>query len=410
MAGLDLSAASNVLKTFYLGPIRKMLNGSTVLLSKLDKDSSTQSVDGTSFTVPLHYGRNLAAGIGIAEAGALPTAGSQAYQKAVVPNKYVYASIEVSGPVMKATKSNAGAFIRALDSELKGAMSDMKRAINRQLHSDGTDALAFWTGADNTSGTTVDDGNGYAFTHLPVGQDVTCDLIDTDNSTEHGADIVVTLGAENATTFDATWTGTVTGSGDGDYLVLANTLGKQMMGIQGIIDSVDPPLLAGGLHGLAVATYTWWKSQIVGSDSSHTDLSFANMQKVLSKIAANSDYDEKDVKLLLCSYAVRDKYYELAVNERRFVNTMTLDGGFEGLEFNGKPLVPDNQCKHGRIYFITPETLKIFRTSDFDWMDQDGSILHRKQGYDVYQATLFHYGDLGCTARNANGVLKGINE
>lgn len=411
MAGLDTSAASNVLKTFYMGPMRQMLNSSTVLLSKIDKDSSTQSVDGTSFTVPLHYGRNLATGVGVAEGGALPTAGNQAYAKAVVPNKYSYATIEVSGPVMKATKTNAGAFIRALDSELKGAMGDMKRAINRQINGDGRDALAYWTGADDTSGTNVDDGNGFAFTHLPVGQTATCDLIDaSDNSTVLGSSIVVTQGAEAATNVAITWTGSVSGSASGDYLVVAGTNGKQMMGIQGIIDNVDPPTLAGGLHGLTVASNAWWKAQVVGSDSSKVDLTFANMQKVLSKIAANSDYDEKDVKLLYCSYNIRDKYYELAVNERRFVNTMTLDGGFEGLEFNGKPLVPDNQCKHGRIYFITPETLKLFRTSDFDWMDNDGAILHRKQGYDVYQATLFHYGDLGCVARNGNGVLKGINE
>lgn len=411
MAGLDLSAASNVLKTFYLGPVRKMLNNSTVLLSKLDKDSSTQTVDGKSFTVPIQYGRNLSAGIGVAEGSPLPTAGSQKYSTAVVPNKYVYATIEISGPVMKATKTNAGAFIRALDSELKGAMQDMKRAINRQLNGDGRDALAFWTAGDDTSGTTVDDGNGFAFTHLPNGQTITCDLIATsDNTTKRGDSIVVTLGAENASTFDVTWTGSVTSSATGDYLVVEDTLGNQMMGIQGIIDNANPALLTGGLHGLAVASNTWWKSQVVGSDSSKVDLSFANMQKVLSKIAANSDYDEKDVKLLLSSYNIRDKYYELAVNERRFVNTMTLDGGFEALEFNGKPLVPDNQCKHGRIYFITPETLKIFRTSDFDWMEEDGGILHRKQGYDVYQASLFHYGDLGCVARNANGVLKGINE
>jgi hypothetical protein len=406
------------MKTFYIGPIRRMLNSATVLLSKFDKDSSTQSVDGTSFTVPIHYGRNVNAGKGVGEGNALPTAGNQSYQKAVIPNKYIYAPIEISGPVMKATKTNAGAFIRALDSELKGAMNDMKRAVNRQMHGDGKDALAMWTSADNSSGTVVDDGNGYAFSHLPSGVAITCDLIATsDNSTKRGDSIVVTQTTEDTTTpgWNVTWTGTVSGSADGDYLTLEDSLGYQMMGIAGLIDNTDPVVPAGGgtltgLHGLAVGTYPWWISQIVGSDSSKADLSFANMQKVLSKIAANSDYEEKDVKLLVCSYNVRDKYYELAVNERRFVNTMTLDGGFEGLEFNGKPLVPDSQCKHGRIYFITPETIKIFRTADFDWMEEDGAILHRKQGYDVYQASLFHYGDLGIVARNANGVLKGINE
>jgi len=414
MAGLDLSAAGNVLKTFYLPPIRKMLNNSTVLLSKLDKDSSTQDVDGTSFTVPIHYGRNLSAGKGVAESAALPAAGSQKYSKAVVPNKYVYATIEVSGPVVKATRTNAGAFIRAIDSELKGAMQDMKKAVNRQFHGDGADKLGVWTTGDDTSGTTIDDGDGYVATHLPVGQAITCDLIDTNDDDVRGDSIVVTLGDESATGFAVTWTGSVSGSADGDYLVLEDSLGYQMMGIAGIIDDGDPVIPAGGgtrtgLHGIAAATNSWWKSQVVGADDSKQDLSFVNMQRVLSKIAINSNYDEKDVKFLLTSYQVRDKYYELAVNERRFVNTMTLDGGFEGLDFNGKALVPDSQCKLGRIYFIVPETLKIFRTSDFDWMDRDGAVLSRKEGYDVYQATLFHYGDLGCVARNGNGVLKGIN-
>ena len=42
-------------------------------------------------------------------------------------------------------------------------------------------------------------------------------------------------------------------------------------------------------------------------------------------------------------------------------------------------------------------------------MDRDGSTFSRVSGKDAYEATLFHYGDLGCVARNGNGVLKGIN-
>jgi len=413
----DLSAASSVLKTFYLPPVREMLNNSTVLLSRLDKDSSTQDVTGTSFTVPLHKSRNTGAGIGIAENGTLPTAGNQGYGTAVVPNKYVYGRITVSGPAIAAMKNNAGAFVRAVDSELKGCTKDMQRAMNRQLHGDGRDALAFWTSADNTSGTVVDDENGYAFTHLPDGQTITCDLVDTDNTTLNGTAIVVTLGSESTSPvgYNATWTGTVSGSGDGDYLVQTGTLGYQMMGIAGVINDTDVVIPAGGgtatgLQGLAVSSNTFWKAKMQGSWSSKVDLSFPLMQKVISKIASGSDYNEKDIKFLLCSYAMRDKYVELCVNERRFYNTMTLDGGFEAVDFNGKPLIPDPQCKHGVIYFVTPDSLKLFRTSDFDWMDKDGSVFSRVANKDQYEATLFHYGDLGCIARNANGALIGINE
>jgi hypothetical protein len=412
MAGFDLTAAANILKVFYLPPVREQLNNSSILLSRIDRDETTQDVTGTSFTVPLHTGRNASAGVGRAENGTLPTAGAQGYSKAVVPNKYLYGRIQVSGPVIAATKNNAGAFVRAIESEMKGLLRDMKRSVNRQLHSDGTDALAFWTETDTSSGGFVDDGNGFPFVHLPSGA-TTCDLIDaSDHSTELGTNLVVTLGAETSTAYNITWTGDESGGGttaDGDYLVLADTLGYQMMGLAGIVSAANPPLLTGGLHGITTAS-TWWSAQVVGSDASHTDLTFGNMQKVFSKIASNSDYSEKDIKFLICSYGVRDKYVQLCTDERRFFNTMTLDGGFEAVEYNGKPIVPDAQCKRGRLYFIVPETLRLFRSSDFDWMDNDGNVFSRVANTDAYEATLFHYGDLGCVSRNGNGVLVGINE
>lgn len=416
MTGLDLTVASSVLKTFYLPPVRELLNNSSILLSRIDRDETTQDVTGTSFTVPLHTGRNSSAGSGRAENGTLPTAGAQAYNKAVVPNKYLYGRIQISGPVIAATKNNSGAFVRAIESEMKGLLRDTKRAVNRQLHGDGKDALAYWTSADDTSGTNVDDGFGYGFTHLNSGSTTTCDLIDaSDHTTKLGDSVVITLGAEGTNVFAVTWTGSVSGSADGDYLVKEDTLGYQMMGIGGIINTNDPVVPAGGgtltsLHGIAAATYTYWQAQTVGTHGTPVDLSFANMQKVFSRIAVNSDFSEKDVKFLLCNYAVRDKYVELCVNERRYYNTLTLDGGFEAVEFNGKPIVPDPQCQHGKLFYVTPETLRLFRSADFDWLDKDGSVFSRVSNTDAYEATLFHYGDLGTIARNGNGVLLGIAE
>jgi hypothetical protein len=415
----DLNAASNILKVFYLPPVREMLNNSSILLSRIDRDETTQDVSGTSFTVPLHTGRNISAATGRAESGDLPTAGQQAYNKAVVPNKYIYGRIQISGPVIAATKNNAGAFVRAVESEMKGLLRDTKRSVNRQLHSWGQDHLAFWTEADDAyPAVTVDDGGGNAFTHLPAGVGISCDLVDaTDNYTLLETEMTITQGAESANSFAIAVTVNTTTSGatDGDYLVPTGTVGGAntnytMMGIRGIVSAADPANLTGGLHGLTVASAPWWKAQVVGTEGTNVDLSFVNMQKVFSKIASNSDFSEKDVKFLLCNYAVRDKYVELCVNERRYYNTMTLDGGFEAVEFNGKPIVPDPQCAHNRLYYITPETLRLFRSADFDWMDKDGSTFSRVTNKDAYEATLFHYGDLGCVARNGNGLLLGISE
>lgn len=406
----DLSAADNILKTRYIGPIREQLNGATILMSRIARDEGSLNVSGKSFTVPLHTSRNSSAGIGTSDGGALPTAGQQGYNVAVVPNAYLYGRIQVTGPTIRAARDNAGAFVTAVESEIKGVTKDMKRAMNRQLHGDGRDALAFWTGADDTSGTTVDDNQGNAFVHLPASGTLTADLIDTDNSTVHGTAIVVTLGAKNASSYDVTWTGTVTSSADGDYLVPSGTLGKQLMGIAGIIDDADPALLSGGLHGLPVATKPFWKAQMFGASGTKRPLTLSLMQEPLSAIAVNSDFDESDVKFLLGNYNIRDKYVSLLVAEKRFVNTMKLDGGFTAVEFNGIPLVPDPQCKRSVLWYVVPESLRIFRTSDFDWMDKDGAVLARVAGYDAYEATIFHYGNLGCIARNANAALEDLED
>ena len=414
----DLSAASNVLKVRYIGPIREQLNGSTVLMSRIMREDNATNVSGKTFTVPLHTQRNLAAGIGRGDGGTLPTAGQQGYQTAVIPNKYQYGRIKVTGPTIRAARDNAGAFVTAVESEIKGVTRDFKKGFNRQLHSDGRDALAYWTSADDITPEQVDDNRGNQFIHLPLGQTVTVDVIDvTDNATILGNSIPA-LAVNNAGVLEVGWaSGTVAGTADGDYAVLEDTLGYQLMGIAGIIDDGDPVVPAGGgtltgLHGLAVATYPWWKAQVVEGDTAGTNqaLTLARMQKPLDLIATNSDFGEEDVKFLLCSYGVRAKYYDLLVSEKRFVNTLKLDGGFSGLDFSGKPLIPDPQCRKNRIYYVVPESLRVFRTSDFDWMDKDGAVLNRVANEDAYEAVIFHYGDLGTTARNANGLLDDISE
>lgn len=410
----DLSAAGNVLKTRYLGPIREQLNNKTILMNKINRKD--QSISGKSFTIPLHTSRNASAGVGRADGGTLPTAGNQGYETAVVPNAYLYGRIEITGPTIRAARDNAGAFVEAVKSEVNGLTRDFSRAFNRQLHGDGRDALAFWNGADNATPATVDDDQGNAFVHLPSAGTLTCDLIDaSDDTTKLGDSIVTTLGAKGASSYSLAWTGVVAGSADGDYLVLEDTLGYQLMGIAGIIDDGDPVVPAGGgtktgLHGLAVATKTFWKAQMFENSGTKRDLTLALMQEPLSAIATNSDFDESDVKFLLSNYNIRDKYVSLLVADKRFVNTMTLDGGFKAVDFNGIPLVPDPQCKRSGIFYVVPESLVILRTSDFDWAEKDGAVLSRVANKDAYEAYMFHYGNLACVARNANAYLGDLTD
>ena len=417
----DLTTAANVLKVRYIGPIREQLNNATIFLKRLQRESGYVDLSGKTFSVPLHTTRNTSAGSGRAHNGTLPTAGEQGYEVAVIPNAYQYARIQVSGPAIRAARDNAGSFVTAIEGEIRGVTRDMQKAVNRQLLSDGIDALAYATGAVTTASPTtitVDDNQGNAFVHLPAAGTLTLGLLNAGSNYSACSTLGLSaaLGAKNATTYDLAITGTVDTAGeDTDPFVLFGTTGYQMMGIDGIISAGNPVLPAGGgaltgLHGLAVATYPWWKAQVFSNSGVKRDLTLALMQEPLSAIAINSDYSEKDVEFMLCNYPMRDKYVSLLVADKRFVNTMTLDGGFKAVDFNGTPLVPDPQCKRNTIYYPVMETLKLYRTSDFDWMDRDGQTLSRVSNYDAYEAVLFAYQNLGCTARNANAKLSDITD
>ena len=408
---MNLSNASSTMKTRYIGTIREQLNHATVLMDKIGRKD--QMISGKNFTVPLHTGRNSSAATALSDGGTLPTAVQQSYTSTEVPYKYLYGRIQVTGPTIAATRDNAGAFVDALNAEVDGLMRDMKRDFNRQLNGNGTGWLAYWTGADDSSGTNVDDSLGNAFVHLNSGT-TTCDLIDaSDDTTVIGDDIVVTLGAKNGnTSYAVTWTGTVSGSADADYLIKANSRGLEMMGIEGIIDDADPKTSSGAasLQGLAVASNAFWKAQAFGSYTSTAALAFEDIQEVIDSIATTTDYSDSDIDFLFSNYGVRRAYYKLCIAERRSVNTMELDGGWKALDFNGLPWVVDSQAKRQSLFFIVTDTMSVFRTSDFDWMEKDGSYLNRVANVDAYEATLFHYGNLACLSRNGNGVLKGVIE
>lgn len=405
----DYSAATPILKEVYLPALQELLNNATPLLAAMEKE--IVPTEGGNFVISIHRTRNNASAIGRSEGSTLPTAGQQGYVRAIVPIKQLYSRINVSGKAIAATRSNKGAFLRALEAEMKYVMADTKRGLNRQLNGDGTGALAFWTTADNTSGADVDDYFGNGTTQLGVGS-VTCDLIDTDHSTKNGDSIVVTRGAVGTATTAVTWTGTVTNSGDGDYLVLEDTLGNEMTGIQAVISAANPPLLSGGLHGLAVATYDDWKAIVLGDDTAKVDLTFPLLQQLVSKIVSESGADESDLKMFHCHPAMRDTYVKLCQDERVFYNVMKLDGGWEAVTYNGKPIVADVQCRRNAIFAIAPSSLALMQMAPLDFMDKDGSVFYRISGGDVdaYGATAFVYQELGCKARNQNGLLKGLNE
>jgi hypothetical protein len=414
MPGFDYgTAATPILKEVYLPQMQELLNNSTPLLKMLEKE--IVPVEGGNFVFAIHRGRNTASAQARAEDATLPTAGTQGYVRAIVPVKQLYSRIRVSGKAIAATRSTRGSFVRAIESEMKGSMTDTKRELNRQLNGDGTGALAYWTTADNLTPLDLDDNLGNPVNSSYIGATaVTVDVVDaSDHTTLLGTDLVLTRGADSATSTAFTYTGTnPSGTADGDYAIYADTLRSEMVGLQAIVSDANPLTLSGGLHGLPVATYADWKAKVMGADSSRQDLTFDLMQQLLSRIVAESAIDEREIKLWHCHPSMADTYLKICRDERMFTNTMKLDGGFETIAYNGRPIATDVQCRRNALFALTPSSMAIMQMAPLDWIDKDGSVFYRISGGDVdaFGATAYVYQELGCKVRNQNGVILGLND
>lgn len=418
---LNLSTGTNILKTFYLPPLQRLFNRQTILWDRIERNDKWNP-EGKNFTLGLHYGRHAQAGSGRPSFGAtLPGKDNQKYQVSTVPTAYLYTTIEVEGPIIEHARSNAGSFVRAVRSEIEGASESHRKSMNRQANGDGRDALAVTVSGSGTS-YVMDDGatdlgvasQAHHQVYLQPGNATQVDTVNNDVSPNVviASDVTATLGADGATGFTVTF-GTSVTMDSGDYIVLKGTLGYQMTGLRAIISASDPDQTglsgSGGLQGLTVASNPWWIGQVLGSVTSPQDLRFPLLTRVISKVSKASPNGKDDIKFILTSYEGQDTYYELCANERIAVNTMVLDGGFEGLEFSGIPIVADPEHWIGSYDFIVPDALALCQVKDVDWMDKDGNVLSRVANKDSYEATLFSYMNLGTKMRNSLGALVGIN-
>lgn len=416
MATNVTTTLADALKVFYISGKNEQLNKKSVLYKQFAKKAQLD-VEGKSYTYHLHVGRNKNAGLGMSEGGGFGSGGNQSHKAITVPTRYISSAIEITGPAVRAAKSNLGAFVNAVTSEVDGVMDDSIRSLNRQLNGDGTGALAYWIAADDTSGVVLADGQGNAFIHLDAGEAYVLDTIDaSDYSTILGSGNTWTVGAENATTWSLTFTSTIAGTAAGDFLVYSGTLGKELLGLDAIISASDPNLPTGGLQGLAVASFGYWKAQSFKNSGTLRDLSLALMQKPLTRIETNTAFSESDIKFLICNGPVKDKYIDLLLADKRHVNTMELDGGQTSVAYNTKALIVDPQCKRNTIWYPNPNTIDLLTSSGgFAWADfEDGEQFKMKVGSsghsDAYLAYLVFYGQLATKARNGNAVLGDLQE
>jgi hypothetical protein len=122
--------------------------------------------------------------------------------------------------------------------------------------------------------------------------------------------------------------------------------------------------------------------------------------------------------LILTNLGVRTAYWNILSQQRTYVNTKEFTGGFNGLGFvtdaGEIPIVVDPDAPPNTMWFINEDEIKMYKASDWKFMDRDGSkwqrVITSAGNFDAWGATLYQYSELGTHRRNTHAVLKDLIE
>tara|TARA_Y100000310_G_scaffold258909_1_gene267451 strand:+ start:277 stop:1641 length:1365 start_codon:yes stop_codon:yes gene_type:complete len=443
---LSLADYDTVLKEIYLGPVREQLNSETILSSRIARNE--QNVEGRKVIVPLHTGRSFGFGA-VQEGGILPYPQEQQFTTIEFYVKYLYARVHIGGVVIAATKGDVGSFVRAIDSEVSGVMRDFKHDMNRMYFNDGSGILGYanQTGGDSDETFTVRQwgdcaevgsrlkyfapgryvggislANNMGTGSTPYGGVSQISAVDinarqiTIDSMDASVEFFVHAKGPGTTAVEHTDAGVAIGQAG-----VETSWGNECQGLLGLVvgsptgtqdtwaHSTNGHVLgsAGTEAALYAVTDSLWQSQIIANGNVPQNLSEDLMQQALD---LTEEFGTGETSLILTTYGVRQAFYDLLAADKRYPNTTKLTGGYTALDYNGHPFVVDKDCTAGTMYFLDESTFQMFRMQDFTWLDDDGSIWHRREDTHDWQATLAYFGDFGVTRRNANAAILDIQE
>lgn len=402
MAGATatLTTLANILKELYLPPVVDQLNNQVLILQRLEPRS--QELVGNEAVVPLHTSRS--GGIGSrAENAALPASGNQVFAKAVYDLKYHYGAISVTGVSMAKTANTSGAFLKALQAELDGIRRDLTLDLGRQAYGDGSGKIA--TCGTTTTSTTVVLGAGGAEAirkgELYIGMVVDIGTAAAPTTIASA----VTITSFNVSTPSITISGSAVSTTSADFVFRSGnavdaTHINELTGLQALVSTAANTV--GGIDASQAANSYWDNLRDTTSGGLSLDRLLQAYNQV--QIAGGS------TSAMICTPGMQRAYFKLLQAQVRYVEPLTIKGGFQVLEFMGKPFIADRLAPFGQLFLLDEEFIKVFSTGDWHFLDEDGNTLKWVVGYDAWQAVLARYMNLGISRRNVQMVLSGLTD
>lgn len=393
----DLSTIAGALKRVYGKNVSRMQNLEHRAIDEIAKSARKLNPGGEGYFGAINDYGNESVGA-LSEGEQFRTIDNENYQQFKVLPKFLYAPVEITGPVAKAAEGDEESFVNIVIDALEMARNRLLKDENRQFYGLGNGLLASPAGtvASNATSFSVDSAQ-YLRANMVI------DIYNGATKTVDSLRIQDVDKVANVVYF-ATSVGVQVVAAD--QLVKENIRtsaaadGKEMMGLRGMIDDGTDLTT---FQNLSAATNRIWRGRRI--DASSANLSSDLLQRLMDDVEVLGG---ETVDTLIMHKKQRRKYLDIVMPQKRY-NDQSLDAGFQKVTFNGIELWLDNDCQDDRVYAIKKSLIEKFELCPLEMGTHDGSDKWlRASNFDKYQSFWKHYVNLGTSKRNAHGVIVGL--
>ena len=404
---MDLSAFSGALKTIYSkDKVENLTYANNPFHGMLKKD---KNFVGSQMNFALIYGNPTGGGVSIAAAQSASQ--GSAIQGWQLTRKAHYNVAAVTNETILASASDAGALLRALVTEINGAMRNCIRHLAVMEYGDGTGVIG--TVAANTSST-----NALALASIPSGtnfekgQWIAVFSNTSTSPTARGARQITNI---NRATGDITFGGSTMSLTAGDVIVNGSgTTNSSGVGSDNDLNNVITGL-AGWIPLSAPTSTTFF-----GVDRSVDTERLGGVRTVATTVTIDEGIINglRDVArsggspdVVFMNFENFASLVKLTGTQARYEEKVKVGISYSGILVNGPTgqvkVIPDRNCPGDRCYILQMDTWVLRSLGDAPAiLKPDGLELLRDATKDQVEARIGYYAQLACSAPGYNGVVQ----
>lgn len=208
-----------------------------------------------------------------------------------------------------------------------------------------------------------------------------------------------------------------------NQMFYADGPGNDFNGLWNLVGGYDSTAAVGSeargyatVGGIDPANNAFWRSQIHDAGQAaeaitngvagfghtvDTTLDRQKMTNVFNDCSVGGDTPQ----FIITTQELHEEYETLLQANVRHMDASLADAGFQALEFKGRPVLFDDDCPSGHMYFINPKylRLKVHRDRFF----KAGPFI-QPVDYDTRTMKMLTYGNLTVNSRRHQGVIYGL--